>query len=195
MAVRRRVSGTTVTVSVVIFVVMFRAIQEHPAVVIVGAITAGTILVAWRHGRGRGRRSAVYQRSVTVTDNMTGTEFEQYVAQLMRASGMTQVKVSGGAGDLGADIVGRTAEGHRIVVQCKRHRANVGSPHVQRFAGTVFSVHRAEVAMMVTTTGFTEQARGAARLCRITLVDRGGLSRWIRTREAPTGLTLNRRVG
>jgi restriction system protein len=61
---------------------------------------------------------------------MTGQEFEQLVARLLVRDGWTQVRVDGGAGDLGADVTARhPSDGTLLVVQCKRYgRRNVSSP-------------------------------------------------------------------
>ncbi len=131
------------------------------------------------------RQLAEHERTVAVTDHMTGAEFERYVARLMRASGYRGVTVSGGSGDMGADVIGRSPCGRRVVVQCKRYAGNLGSPHVQRFAGTARDIHRADVALLVTTGRPTAQAREVARHCRITLVDRPALARWVSTRTLP----------
>jgi restriction system protein len=56
---------------------------------------------------------------------------------------------------------------------------------VQRFAGTARDIHRADVALLVTTGRPTEQAREVARRCRIMLVDRAALARWVSTQALP----------
>ncbi|WP_436520978.1 restriction endonuclease [Actinoplanes sp. HUAS TT8] len=128
------------------------------------------------------RRIAAHERRVAITDGMTGDQFEHFTARLMRASGFRGVRVVGGSGDMGADVLARTPDGRRVVVQCKRFAGNLGSPHVQRFAGTARDVHGAEVALLVTTGRPTAQAREVAELCRITLVDRTDLANWLSTR-------------
>lgn len=158
----------------------------HPAAVtLTGVVVAGAasawLLVRWRSAR----RVAEQERSIAVTDSMTGTQFEHYVARLLRASGCRRVKVCGGAGDLGADVVGYAPDGRRLVVQCKRYKGKLGSPDVQRFAGTVRDVHRADVALLVTTGFATQPAIAVARRCRITLVARPALARWAATQILP----------
>jgi restriction system protein len=127
-------------------------------------------------------RRAQLERTVSHADTLSAPEFEQYVARLMRASGCHEVVVSGGAGDLGADVVGYAPDGRRVVVQCKRYtRAGraLSSPDVQTFAGTAHTVHHADVALLVTTGRSTQPARQAARRTDITLIDREALAQWI----------------
>ncbi|GAA4957058.1 restriction endonuclease [Actinoplanes utahensis] len=165
---------------------LVEAVREHPG--IAAAIT-GTLIAtgaAWFHLRAAAdRRLAEHERHISVTDGMSGTEFEFFIARLMRAGGCRGVRVSGGSGDMGADVTGRAPDGRRIVVQCKRYTGPLGSPHVQRFAGTARTIHGADVALLVTTGHPTRQARDVARRCHITLVDRTALARWVTTGVPP----------
>lgn len=107
-------------------------------------------------------------------------EFEEAVAGLCRRDGCRDVEVVGGAGDLGADVVARTPDGRLLVVQCKRYgdTNRVGSQDMQRFGGTCFTVHGADVAVMVTTSDFTGPALEYAEQCGIVCVDGPDLLRW-----------------
>ncbi|MER5598634.1 restriction endonuclease [Streptomyces sp. NPDC002265] len=107
-------------------------------------------------------------------------EFEQAVAELCRRDGCFDVDVVGGAGDLGADVVARTPDGRLVVIQCKRYcdGNRVGSQDLQRFGGTCFTVHGADVAVVVTTSDFTAPALDYAEQCGIVCVDGPQLQRW-----------------
>ncbi|MEV6019430.1 MULTISPECIES: restriction endonuclease [unclassified Streptomyces] len=107
-------------------------------------------------------------------------EFEQAVADLCRRDGCLDVDVVGGAGDLGADVVARTPDGRSVVIQCKRYcdGNRVGSQDLQRFGGTCFTVHGADVAVVVTTSDFTAPALDYAEQCGIVCVDGPQLQRW-----------------
>ncbi|GGX09621.1 restriction endonuclease [Streptomyces chryseus] len=111
---------------------------------------------------------------------MDPVEFEQAVAALCERDGCRDVRVVGGAGDLGADVVGTTPDGRRVVIQCKRYGPmnKVGSQDVQRFGGTCFAVHEAHVAAVVTTGEFTQPAAEYAEQCGILCVDHAGLVAW-----------------
>ncbi|GAA3399203.1 restriction endonuclease [Streptomyces roseoviridis] len=106
--------------------------------------------------------------------------FEHSVAALCARDGCTVVEVVGGAGDLGADVVATTADGRRVVLQCKQYTGDhrVGSPDLQRFGGTCFTVHEADVAVLVTTGSFTEPALEYAAACGILCVDGAALAAW-----------------
>ncbi|WP_406397012.1 restriction endonuclease [Streptomyces uncialis] len=106
--------------------------------------------------------------------------FEQAIAELCVRDGCQDVEVSGGAGDLGADVTGLTPDGRRLVVQCKRYGPvnKVGSQDMQRFGGTCFAVHQAEVAVLVTTGEFTGPAAEYADECGILRYDSEALTAW-----------------
>ncbi|MFI9150487.1 restriction endonuclease [Streptomyces sp. NPDC053367] len=107
-------------------------------------------------------------------------EFEQAVAALCERDGCSGVEVVGGAGDLGADVLATAPDGRRIVIQCKRYddTYRVGSQDLQRFGGTCYAVHEADVAVLVTTSEFTAPAVEYAEQCGIVGVDRSALQAW-----------------
>ncbi|GAA3506350.1 restriction endonuclease [Streptomyces prasinosporus] len=113
-------------------------------------------------------------------DALSPEEFEEAIAALCVRDGCTDVRVVGGAGDLGADVVALSPEGRRLVVQCKRYGDDnkVGSQDLQRFGGTCFTVHEADVALVVTTGDFTAPAEEYAGQCGIVCVNRRGLLAW-----------------
>lgn len=161
-------------------------VNAHP---VLAALAATAVAAAGGAGLylrlARVRQLAAYERDIAVTDHMSGPQFEEYVARLMRTSGFHRVKVCGGSGDMGADVIGYAPGGRRLVVQCKRYKGSLGSPEVQRFAGTARDIHGADVALLVTTGHPSAPAREVARRCRITLVDRAALARWAGTGIPP----------
>ncbi|MFD6247408.1 restriction endonuclease [Streptomyces roseolus] len=106
--------------------------------------------------------------------------FEHTVAALCARDGCTAVEVVGGAGDLGADVVAVTVDGRRVVLQCKHYGPDnrVGSQDLQRFGGTCFTIHEADVAIVVTTSSFTAPAVEYAALCGIICLDGEALAAW-----------------
>lgn len=106
--------------------------------------------------------------------------FEHAVAGLCARDGCPATEVVGGPQDLGADVLARTPDGRRMVVQCKRYSDGhkVGSQDMQRFGGTCFTVHEAEVAVLVTTSDFTAPALSYAQQCGIVCVNGEELDAW-----------------
>ncbi|MET9143315.1 restriction endonuclease [Streptomyces sp. NPDC004042] len=116
---------------------------------------------------------------------MSPAEFEYAVAELCRKDGCTRVQAVGGAGDLGADVVACTPDGSKVVVQCKQYRSKVTSPDLQRFAGTVFDIHRADVAVLLTTGTVTTPAARLTKAAGIEIVHADRLDRWADGRDRP----------
>lgn len=113
-------------------------------------------------------------------DAMNGRTFERHIAKLLLRDGCTNVVVQGGHRDRGVDIVGLTADGRRLVVQCKRFAPylSITSPEVQKFIGSAKVLHSADVALYVATCPFTPEALSIAAEAGITAVHRGVLEEW-----------------
>ncbi|MEU4643402.1 restriction endonuclease [Micromonospora sp. NPDC023814] len=106
-------SGRSALIAVVL-VVDF--VQRHPywsaflAVVVV--VAAGALLSVGAKRRARQRaEQAERDRAIAVTDAMTGSEFEQWFARLLGASGFRDIRVRGGSGDRGADVTAIAPDG------------------------------------------------------------------------------------
>ncbi|MFJ8312841.1 MULTISPECIES: restriction endonuclease [unclassified Streptomyces] len=117
--------------------------------------------------------------SLAQLDRLGDREFEHAVCALLRRDGLS-ARHTGGAGDKGADVIARDGAGRKVVVQCKRWRADrrVGDQDIQRINGTYRHDHGAAFAIVVTTGGFTAPARTGALRYGIHLVDRPLLERW-----------------
>ncbi len=115
------------------------------------------------------------------TGSMTPGEFEVLIARLLIRDGHMQVQVVGGRGDLGADVISVDPRGRRVVVQCKRYLGgrSVTSGDVQRFLGTVWAEHRADIGMFVTTSRFTTDALALGHRRGLYMVDRATLAGWM----------------
>ncbi|KUL26987.1 restriction endonuclease [Streptomyces regalis] len=113
-------------------------------------------------------------------DVMSWKQFEQHVAQLCRRDGCTDVVVTGGKGDLGADVIALLPDGRRLVIQCKRqaaHRA-VTTADMQRFIGAARPEHHADIALYAVTCRFTKSALALAARHGITVMPRELFAAW-----------------
>jgi HJR/Mrr/RecB family endonuclease len=104
---------------------------------------------------------------------LSPSEFEVYVRDLLSMLNYRDLKVCGGAGDLGVDILGRDPDGKTVAIQCKRYDPgrSVGSPAIQSFMGMQQRQHLTDVGIFVTTSGFTRPARSLAQDHGILLID------------------------
>ncbi|MFF8810434.1 restriction endonuclease [Streptomyces omiyaensis] len=146
--------------------------------------------LAWRaQEEARARESSMAQ-----VDALTWQEFETYIAELCRRDGCTGVVVSGGSGDLGADVVGYLADGRKLVIQCKKYAPHrrVPSQDMQKFVGTARLEHGADVALFVTTCqAFTRDALGLALRQDIVALHRDLLGSWVKGAHLETLIPLN----
>ncbi|MEU4898271.1 restriction endonuclease [Streptomyces sp. NPDC044780] len=137
------------------------------------------------------RRQA--RRSLDAVWAMDDREFEEYIAELCRRDGCTDVERVGGAGDLGADVIGRLPDGRKIVIQCKRYAKHrtVGSRDIQTFNGTARAEHGADVPVFVASCVFTGPARTFAAKHDLTLIDVNLLGFWNNGTTLTSLLTLD----
>lgn len=92
---------------------------------------------------------------------MSGTEFEDYVARIARSAGAPVIMTSI-TGDWGVDIiVGRRP--NRLAIQCKRQARPVGSGAIQEVVAGA-PMHDCAATMVVTNHEFTPAARKLAEL-------------------------------
>ena len=200
MTKRRKPANRKTTAGWLLIVLFLLSLfATHPALLILLAIGGGS-LAAWRMNARRRQNQALasqQQREAEIYAaralaigtyyTMSGREFESALAYLCRRDGCREAQVTGGAGDLGADVVAITPDGRKLVIQAKRYAAGslVTGPELQKFGGTCYQVHRAGVAAVVTTSGYTRQAREYAAMMRIVLFDNDALAGWAARDGAP----------
>ncbi|GAA2958736.1 MULTISPECIES: restriction endonuclease [Streptomyces] len=150
------------------------------AIVLTGLVRAGRREAHAERVRIAEEAQRRARRSLEAVWAMDGRRFEEYIAQLCRRDGCTEVQRVGGAGDLGADVIGRLPDGRKIVIQCKRYAKHrtVGSRDIQTFNGTARAEHHADVPVFVASCVFTKPARAFADRHHLTLIDIDLLGFW-----------------
>lgn len=96
-------------------------------------------------------------------NQMEGYEFEQFVGRLLDSLGFRDTQVVGRAGDEGIDVVTYLASpflSAKVVVQVKRHSANVGPRDISYLRDRW--AHRADKLLFITTSDYTTGAREVA---------------------------------
>lgn len=108
--------------------------------------------------------------SMSAVDLMSGSEFEQFCADILRKNGFHNVEVMGGSGDQGVDIVAVKGK-ERYAVQCKCYSSNLGNTPVQEvFAGKIY--YECDAAAVMTNSYFTAGAIELAESTGVLLWDR-----------------------
>jgi restriction system protein len=137
----------------------------------VGLLTLALLFAApsFLHGTLVGLRTA---RDTAA--EMSGTEFEDYVARIARSCGVPVIMTSV-TGDWGVDlIVGKRPD--RLAIQCKRQARPVGAAAVQEVVAGA-PMQDCTKTMVVTNHEFTPAARKLAELHGCELVGRSELPR------------------
>ncbi|MCD7840710.1 MAG: restriction endonuclease [Erysipelotrichaceae bacterium] len=89
-------------------------------------------------------------------DNMTGEEFEQYVAEILKYNGYTKVELTKHTGDYGIDILANY-QGYSYAIQCKMYHKPVGIAAIQQaYAGYIY--YDCDYPVVVTNNRFTQAA-------------------------------------
>ena len=107
---------------------------------------------------------------------LSGTEFEDVVAKLF-ARLDCQVTRTPGSGDEGVDLVLRI-DGVKLVVQCKRWKADIGAPVIRDFLGALMHSGAAH-GFIITTASFTRSSADFARNKPLTLINGILLLKWL----------------
>ncbi len=120
---------------------------------------------------------------------LTPAQFEELTLTVLVALGYTDARRSGGAGDLGADVVCRDAQGRSTIVQCKRYApgSTIGTPDIQTFIGMKSVHHRADRGIFVTTVSYSQPAVDLARQHGIALIGGNDLLLLLHLTGVPIG--------
>ncbi len=143
-----------------------------PLVLLLGVGSA--MKLVWRASE----RRRLAGSGIDEIDGMDGRTFERYAEILFEGLGY-RIEPTRAAGDYGADLVTQK-DGIRTVIQARRCRGVVGVRAVQE-AMAARAVYRCGVAMVVTNSRYTAQARMLAAANEVRLWDRDDLVRALRS--------------
>lgn len=142
------------------------------------ALLLGGSFYLWLVHRQRMRRKALRALQIAHIDAMTGEEFEEYVAELLRFQGY-KTRITPRSGDYGVDIVA-SKDGIKTAVQIKRYSRKLDQkPIREAVAGMAVRQYGCTKAMVVTNSTFTKAAEFLAKESGCELVDREKLGEWI----------------
>lgn len=102
-------------------------------------------------------------------DEMEGTEFEEYCAELLEAKGFENVEMTPASHDYGIDIIA-DKDGISYAIQCKCYSDPIGIKAIQEaYAGKDY--YKAMIGVVMTNQGFTKSAREFADKLNVVLWD------------------------
>jgi restriction system protein len=142
---------------------------------VVGLVAPGVVVIAFRFvfaAIDGARSGGVAGDNLSGVDLMSGWQFEDYVAQVVRSCGLPVI-MTAGRGDWGVDlVVGKRPD--RVAIQCKRHSRQIGPGAVQQVVAGA-PMQGCTKTMVVSNQEFTPAAQQLAELHDCTLVGRSDL--------------------
>jgi len=141
---------------------------------VIGALAPAMLAAAPHFLRGAFAGLTTSDDVAAGMSGMSGTEFEDYVARVVRSSGVPVIMTSV-TGDWGVDIIVGTRP-NRLAIQCKRQSRPVGASAIQEVVAGA-PMQDCTRTMVVTNHEFTPAARKLAELHGCELVGRPELPR------------------
>ena|SRR5256885_11025993 len=182
---RRQSNGLIVAfVAVVLVLTAAHWVAAHPVLGALILLVVAAVAVVAGIARFHGRLPRLRRPLALTADphRMSPDEFEHFLAELCMRDKCRNVRVVGGAGDHGADVLYVDPHGRPGMIQAKRYAPgnSVGNEHVQIVNGTYRDAHNCAHAAIVTTSHFTQPAHAYAKRVGIALLDDQRLNLWIR---------------
>ncbi len=130
----------------------------------------GLVLIVFVITRAIKARRIAQAMSTDNYDAMSGEEFEEFCANILRGNSYTNVEVTKASGDHGIDVLA-FKDGLKYAIQCKRYSKPVGNKAVQEaYSGK--GIYKADVAVVMSNMDFTPQAIEDARKLKVELWNR-----------------------
>lgn len=149
------------------------AVIAGGGVLLLGGLGAFGFYYGWKEYQ---YRQAVGTK-LTEVDLMTGREFEEYVAHLLKALGYKDIRITAQQGDFGVDVI-FAHQGKTYAAQLKRYRKLVGIEALYQAVGGQQYYHT-DHAAVITNAYLTPAAREFANQTGIFVVNRDKLGEWI----------------
>jgi hypothetical protein len=131
-----------------------------------------------RAARAERERQSAARVGIATIDEMSGVDFERYVADRLRQDGWN-VSPTRATGDYGVDLIAKK-DGRCFAVQCKRYGKPVGIRAVQQVVSGAMH-YDCKASMVVSNQEFTPQAKELASTHNCVLIGRSKLpgTAWI----------------
>ncbi|MFD8482377.1 restriction endonuclease [Kitasatospora sp. NPDC059673] len=124
--------------------------------------------------------SPVSTLPIKMAEEIKPTTFERLVAALMKRDGFRVDRAQGFSGDNGADVIAIWPIKQKFVVQVKHTTTGrTVPPETIRAAPAAFTLHEADVMVVVTNGRYSRETRKVAKDLSIHLVDGMGVERWL----------------
>jgi restriction system protein len=173
---RKDLTGSAVLAALTLVFAMVGAVDRngaYGALLVLAFFTGAGALLWTANGFSRWRirvHDELYrQTGLDRIDTMSGIEFEEFVAAVLRGAGC-DVNITNTTGDYGVDLIA-AKDNVRTAVQCKRQARPVGVAAIQQAVAGA-AMHRCTATMVVSNNVFTQPAQTLAEIHNCELIDR-----------------------
>lgn len=166
------------TVFIVILAFLLLNFRKQLFIVILIAISLVVLVFTLRISKKLSRFTSSDSVELRHIDRMSGTDFELYVAQLLRRKGFRNIKLTEKY-DYGVDITAEK-DSVRWGVQVKRSKGIVKAIAVRQVV-TALRKYNCDRAMLVTNNSYSKYAKELARVNDCKLIDRNALEKLLYT--------------
>ncbi len=162
-----------IAVSAFIFISIIRkCYPEETGFLIAYSVIFIIFPVIYLFGSSNSSKTKILNTSVTYsTQDMTGIQYEYYVANKLQSMGYRNIRVTRGSGDHGADILAISPDRKKCAIQCKHYAGKVGNKAVQE-AHAGASYYKCDRAIVITNSLYTKQAIQDAKMIGVVLISR-----------------------
>lgn len=176
---------TSSTFMVIMMLLLFFAISQNGSIstylyvilLCLLILVAGIGIAYWQVQRSK--HTKLLALELAKVDQLTGIEFEQYVAEYFHSLGYKVALTP--INDYGVDLIIRKGD-VKTAVQTKRYNRPVDQKAIREVVAGM-AQHRCTTSMVVTNSTFTASARQLAKVNRCTLLDREAFIRLAQNRD------------
>jgi restriction system protein len=131
--------------------------------------------------QGRWDQALYVRLQMAKVNVMTGRQFEEYCADLLRILGYRDVvRVGDTPGKKAVDVIAIAPDGTPAAIECKRWKTSVGPKTIYELAGAISSGrYRGRAGILMTCARATPDAKAVARQNGIKVVDQPLLQEWM----------------
>lgn len=163
------------SIALAVFTVLLDSFKSNPKPFVIIGILLLVVIIFINYLSGNAKRNQLndisYQIQHGIHIDMTGEDYEQYVAKRLLTLGYKQIRMTKASGDHGADIIAVDPNGISCAIQCKYYSSSVGNKAVQEaLSGSAY--YGCQRAIVITNNDFTRQAIEDANRIGVELISR-----------------------
>ncbi len=124
----------------------------------------------------KSKSSRIFEKnSIFDADRLSGSAFEDFICEVLKSNGFSNVEKTGKAGDQGGDLKAKRGD-EQLVIQAKRYSIDrkVTNSAVQEVIGAI-AYYNANKGVVITNSFYTQSAKELAKINNVELWDRNNV--------------------